>query len=92
MMDVAPILRDARFQVCRAFYESGPDAALAAVAAGSIRLARHVMAGDMIWRHAHRELLQVAINLRLVNTFGRRKVKRALSAGPSFYDEIAGAA
>lgn len=92
MMDVAPILRDARFQVCRAFYESGPEAALAAVAAGSVRLAHHVVAGDLIWRHAHRALLQVAINLRLVNIFGRKTVQRALAAGPAFYEDIAEAA
>ena len=78
--------------VCRALATGGPDAALAAVAAGSVRLCRLVNDGGLLWSVVFKTLLQVSINLQLVNVFGRRVVRWAIYTGPAFYSDIAEAA
>jgi hypothetical protein len=86
------ILMDARFQIARAYQSGGAVAALAAVGAGSIRLYRHVVNDCLTWRSVFKTLLQVSINLRLVNVFGRPTVRTAIYAGPTFYNDLAEAA
>ena len=86
------VILDVRYQIARALHSGGPEAALAAVGAGSIRLCRHVIDGALTWEAAFKALLQVSVNLKLVNCFGRRAVRAAIYAGPTFYDELAEAA
>ncbi|MGE0653096.1 MAG: hypothetical protein AB7P12_15310 [Alphaproteobacteria bacterium] len=87
-MNPAAVLRDARFSVCRAFQTGGPEAALAALGAASIRLCRLVRDGDLLWPVVFKNLLQVAVNLRLPVVYGRRSVQVAIYAGCAFYDDI----
>src|SRR5262249_15188711 len=89
---IARIILDTRMQVCEAFVSGGPDAALAALAAQSIRLSRYVVAGELLPRQVFRALLQVACNLRLAQHCGKPAVWAALSAGPRLYDELDGRA
>jgi hypothetical protein len=89
---VSAVLRDARMQVCTAHVSGGPDAALAAVAAGSIRLFRYVSEGELLWSAAFKALLSVSVNLKLPIIYGRRIVRAAIYAGPTFYSDIAEAA
>jgi hypothetical protein len=75
--------------ICTALVTGGPESALAAVAASSIRLARWCLAGELLWSAARKMLIEVSVNLKLVRHFGRRAVHVAIDAGPSLYDEIA---
>jgi len=74
--------------VCVALVSGGADAALAALAAQSIRLYRHVASGALSGPVAFKNLLQVACNIRLPQAFGRRAVRVALNAGPDFYNAL----
>ena len=74
--------------MCVALVSGGADAALAALAAQSIRLYRHVAAGTLSGQVAFKNLLQVACNIRLPQTAGRRAVRVALNAGPDFYNTL----
>ena len=89
---IARIILDARMQVREALVSGGPDAALAALAAQSIRLCRYVEAGELLPGLAFRALLKVACNLKLPMILGRSAVRTALYAGPRLYNEIAEAA
>lgn len=84
----AAVLRDARFSVSRAFQTGGPEAALAAIGAASIRLCRLVRDGDLLWSAVFKTLLQVAINLKLHTVFGRGSIRAAIYAGQNFYSDI----
>lgn len=88
----ADALRGARYSICAALVTGGPPAALAAVAASSIRLAHHVANGNLLWASALKMLLQVSCNLKLPIIFGRRAVHIAINAGPNLYDQFAEAA
>ena len=90
--DPAAVLRDVRLNVCSAFFAGGHESALFALAAGSVRLAPLVGAGELRWRSAFKNLLQVAINLRLVDRFGRRRVRADIYAGLHLLDDIEEAA
>ena len=90
-VNLAQLLRHCRMVVCEAYVSGGSDAALAAVASGSIRLYRHVAAGDLLWKPAFRHLLQVSVNLGLVKKLGKRAVRIAIYAGPRLYSELAAA-
>jgi hypothetical protein len=83
------ILRDARFIVCQALVNGGLNAALAALAAQSIRLTHHVEEGSLTWKAAFRTLLQVAVNLRLVQRVGKSRVRAAIYAGREFLADVA---
>ena len=74
--------------MCVALVSGGADAALAALAAQSIRLYRHVAAGTLSGPIAFRTLLQVACNIGLPRTAGRLAVRLALNAGPDFYNAL----
>ena len=75
---IARVVPDARLQVCEALVSGGPNAALAALAAQSIRLCRYVVADKLLPRPAFRALLQVACNLKLPMSLGRSAVRTAL--------------
>jgi hypothetical protein len=81
-------IRDARMSVCAALVSGGPEAALAAVAAASVRLAHHVASGNLLWHPARRMLLQVSGNLKLPQHFGRKAVRIAIGAGPNLYHDL----
>lgn len=74
--------------MCVALFSGGHDAALAALAAQSIRLYRHVAADTLDGRVAFKNLLQVACNIGLPRTFSRRAIRIAINAGPDFYDAL----
>lgn len=92
MNDISKTLTDARFQIAGALVSGGRSAALAALAAQSIRLHYHVIANGLRCEIVFRELLQAAINLRLVDEFGKRAVQTAIDAGLNFYGDVAEAA
>ena len=74
--------------MCVALVSGGPGAALAALAAQSIRLYRHVITGALSGPVAFRNLLQVACNIRLPQTVGRPAVRLAINAGPDFFNAL----
>lgn len=85
---MAAIVRSARLAVCEAFVSGGPDAALAALAASSIRLTRHVDGGCLVPEIAFSALRDVAENLKLAKHLGQHLVEIALDAGPQFYEQL----
>ena len=85
----ADILRDARMKVCEAIVSGGHEAALMAVASSSIRLTRWCAAGELLWSAVRKMLIQVSVNLKLVQHFGKGAVHVAINAGPNLYADMA---
>jgi hypothetical protein len=91
-INLGAIIRQCRLTVCEAYFSGGHEAALAALAAASIRLCRYVENGSLIGSIAHDTLWEVADNLTLTKVLGESVVAAAIETGPQFYDSLAGAA
>jgi hypothetical protein len=65
---------------------------LAALAAASIRLYRHVQNGSLLEAKALDTLWDVADNLTVTKVLGEESAAQAIATGPQFYDSLSGAA
>ena len=87
-INLAAILRQCRLTVCEAYVSGRHEAALAALAAASIRLYRHVENGSLIGSAACQTLWDVADNLTLTKVLGEDAVASAIATGPQVYDRL----
>ena len=83
LKNLAAILRHCRLTVCEAYLSGKHDAALAALAAASIRLYRYVENGSLIESAAHETLWDVADNLTLTKVLGEDAVAARDSNRPA---------
>jgi hypothetical protein len=91
LINLGAILRHSRLTVCEAYFSGRHDAALAALAAASLRLYRYVENGSLIEAAAYDALQDVADNLGLAKVLGDDAVAFAIATGPQFYDQLSGA-
>ena len=92
LVNLAAIIRQCRLQICEAYYRGGHEAALAALAAASIRLYRYVDNGSLIGKYPYEALCEVAAHLTLNRVLGDEAVAAAIDTGPQFYNSLAGEA
>lgn len=92
VVNLAAIVRHVRMQICEAYYTGGHSAALAALAAGSVRLYRLVLEHELRGDIAHETLWDVASNLTLIEVLGEQAVAVAIDTGPRFFEELEAAA
>jgi hypothetical protein len=92
LVNLAAIIRHSRMTVCEAYFTGRHEAALAALAASSVRLYRYVANGSLIEKIAYENLRDVAENLTLTKVLGEDAVEYAIQTGPEFYSNLSGAA
>ena len=92
LVNLGAIIRQCRLQICEAYFTGGHEAALAALAAASIRLYRYVHNGSLIGKYPYEALCEVAENLTLNRVLGDDAVAEAIDTGPQFFSSIAGEA
>src|SRR5262245_12428438 len=83
--NLAAIVRHCRLQIAQAYFTGGHEAAIAALAAASVRLYRLVREGTLRGDLAHETLWDVAENLTLIKVLGEPAVELAISTGPRFF-------
>ena len=92
LVNLGAIIRQCRLQICEAYFTGGHEAALAALAAASIRLYRYVDNGSLIGKYPFEALWEVADNLTLTRVLGDEAVAAAIDTGPQFYSSLSGEA
>jgi hypothetical protein len=88
MINLAAIIRQCRLTICEAYFTGGHSAALAALAAASVRLFRLVRENSLRAEIAHEQLWEVADNLTLTKVCGEAAVAIALDTGPRLYETL----
>lgn len=91
MIDLRPVIRQCRMDVCLA-YVRAPALALEEISSASLRLTAFVHDGALSHHAAYDPLQEVAENLGLVRRFGQNEVQDRIAYGPQVYAALQEAA